>query len=153
MAAQPVETGSCFCGEITAELRGAPFWICYDHDDDCRRAVGSPLTIWVGVRPHEFRVTRGVPKSFSKTKGVVRTFCPTCGTSITYSDSALQDELYVTIGFLDHPERFRPEAHAYWGLRLPWLEISDWLPRIEEYSRRREASSGTPRDRKKITKP
>ncbi len=64
-----VETGSCFCGAIAAELRGEPFWITYDHDDDCRRAIGGPLTVWIGVRPAQFRFTRGTPKSFSKRRG------------------------------------------------------------------------------------
>jgi hypothetical protein len=141
-------TGSCFCGEITAELQGEPFWICYDHDDHCRRAIGGPLTVWIGVRPHEFQVTKGFPKCFSKTEGVMRTFCPTCGSSISYSDKALPEELFVTIGFLDHPEKFRPEAHAYWGMRLPWVEITDTSPRINEYSRKRDPALGTPRDRK-----
>src|SRR5688572_30099722 len=84
-----LETGACFCGAVVAEMHGDPFWICYDHDDDCRRAIGSPLTIWVGYRPSEFRVIRGVLRSFSKTKGVIRTFCPECGTSISYLDEGL----------------------------------------------------------------
>ncbi|TJV07509.1 MAG: GFA family protein, partial [Mesorhizobium sp.] len=62
-------------------------------------------------------------------------------------DEGLNDELYVTIGFLDHPERFRPQAHAYWRLRLPWLEFSDDLPRIDTYSRRRDPAFGNPVDR------
>src|SRR4051794_14233198 len=55
-----LETGTCFCGAVAAEMRGDPFWICYDHDDGCRRAIGSPLTIWIGYHPSEFRLTRGV---------------------------------------------------------------------------------------------
>ena len=51
-----IETGACFCGAIAAEMRGEPFWICYDHDDDCRRALGGPLTVSVGYRPTEFRL-------------------------------------------------------------------------------------------------
>ena len=89
-----IETGSCFCGAISAEMRGDPFWICYDHDDDCRRAIGSPVNIWVGYRTNQFRLIRGEPKSFSKTRGVVRTFCPECGTSIGYLDEGLGDQLY-----------------------------------------------------------
>ena len=81
-----VETGSCFCGTVAAEISGEPFWICYDHDDDCRRAIGSPLNIWVGYRPEQFRLVRGMPKPFSKTKGVTRSFCGDCGTSISYKD-------------------------------------------------------------------
>lgn len=142
-----IETGACFCGAVMAEMRGDPFWVCYDHDDDCRRAIGSAVTIWVGFRPAQFRVTQGEPKSFSKTEGVVRTFCPECGTSISYTDQGLPDELYVTIGFLDRPERFRPQAHAYWRLRLPWIDFADGLPRIDGYSRSRDPAFGNPSDR------
>jgi hypothetical protein len=141
------ETGSCFCGAIAAEMHGEPFWICYDHDDDCRRAIGSPVNIWVGYRKDQFRLTRGKPKGFSKTKGVVRTFCPECGTSISYLDEGLGDELYVTIGFLDRPEGFRPQAHAYWRMRLPWIEFADDLPHVGGYSRRRDPAFGDPVDR------
>jgi len=143
------ESGTCFCGEIAGELHGSPFWVCYDHDDDRRRAIGGPLTIWVGVRPNQFRITQGMSRSFSKTPGVVRTFCATCGTSISYRDEGLPDELYLTIGFFNHPERFQPEAHAYWSGRLPWIEIPDGLPRIDAYSRQRSRSMGTPSDRQK----
>jgi hypothetical protein len=142
-----IETGSCFCGAIAAELKGDPFWICYDHDDDCRRAIGGPLTVWVGYRPHQVRLIRGSPKSFSRTKGVVRTFCRDCGTSIGYRDDGLRDEIYVTIGFLDRPERFAPQAHAYWRTKMPWLRFADELPRIDGYSRRRDRDLGNPADR------
>jgi hypothetical protein len=137
----------CFCGAIAAELSGAPVWICFDHDDDCRRAVGAPLNVWVGYRAHQVRFTRGAPRSFSRTAGVVRTFCADCGTSIGYRDQGLGDEVYLTIGFLDRPERFCPQAHAYWGMRLPWLEMADRLHRIEGYSRPRSDDLGDPRDR------
>jgi hypothetical protein len=142
-----IETGACFCGAITAEMHGEPFWICFDHDDDCRRAIGSPLTIWIGYRPDQFRLTRGMPRSFSRTRGVVRTFCPDCGTSIGYTDHGLPDEVYVSIGFMDHPERFEPQAHAYWRMRLPWLRFADDLPTIDTYSRRRDPAAGNPADR------
>jgi hypothetical protein len=142
-----VETGSCFCGAIAAEISGEPFWVCYDHDDDCRRAIGSPLNVWVGYRPNEFQLIRGVLKSYSKSKGVTRTFCANCGTSISYSDEGLKEELYVTIGFLDNPQRFRPQVHAYWRMKLPWVDFLDDLPRMDTYSRKRDETLGNPADR------
>jgi hypothetical protein len=142
-----IETGACFCGAIAAEMRGEPFWICYDHDDDCRRALGGALTVWVGYRPTEFRLIRGAPKSFSKTKGVVRTFCGNCGTSIGYSDEGLADEFYVAIGFLDSPERFKPQAHAYWKMKLPWVSVADDLPKTAACTRQREPDFGYPSER------
>ncbi|NIA67676.1 GFA family protein [Pelagibius litoralis] len=143
-----VETGSCFCGAIAAELRGEPFWITYDHDDDCRRATGGPLTVWIGVRPAQFRFTRGTPKTFSKTPGVTRSFCADCGTSIGYRDDGTANELYLSIGFMDAPERFPPQAHAFWRQRLPWVVFADNLPCIDGYSRERDPAVGYPIDRK-----
>ena len=67
----------------------------------------------------------------------MRTFCGNCGTSISYRDQRLRDELYVTIGFHDHPERLAPQVHAFWPRKLPWIELCDDLPRIERHSRPR----------------
>jgi hypothetical protein len=142
-----IETGACFCGAIAAEMHGEPFWVRYDHDDDCRRAIGSPLTIWVGWRPDQVRMTKGTPKSFSRTRGVVRTFCPECGTSIGYSDGGLRDELYLAIGFLDHPERFEPQAHAYWRMKLPYVRFTDDFARVDRYSRTRDPDFDDPAHR------
>jgi hypothetical protein len=141
------EGGGCFCGAIIAEVHGDPFWICYDHDTDCRRAIGSPVVVWVGYRPKQFSLVTGNPRAFSKTPGVVRTFCSNCGTSISYLDEALENELYIALGFFDRPENFHPEAHAYWGEKLSWIEFADRLPRIEAYSRRRDSALGTPKHR------
>jgi hypothetical protein len=128
-------------------MQGEPFWVCYDHDDDCRRAIGSPLTIWVGYRLSQFRLLRGKPSSFSKTKGVIRTFCANCGTSIGYSDEGLKDEIWLTIGFFDNPERLAPSAHSYWSRKLPYVHFADDLPKIDAYTRARDSSLGYPVDR------
>lgn len=67
-----LEHGHCFCGAIEATFEGDPFWICFDHDDDCRRAIGSPLTIWIGYQAAQVNFRRGEPATFSKTRGIVR---------------------------------------------------------------------------------
>jgi hypothetical protein len=146
--AERTETGRCFCGAIAAEMTGEPFWICFDHDEDCRRAVGGPLAVWIGYRPAQVRITRGEPARFSRTAGVVRTFCGRCGTSIGYGDAGLPDELYLSIGFMDRPERFPPAAHAGWAERLPWLHVADGLERIDGCSRPRDPGIGYPDGRR-----
>lgn len=148
-ASTRIESGSCFCGAVVAQATGEPFWICYDHDDDCRKAIGGGVNIWVGYRPDDIAFGDVAPKSFSRTPGVTRTFCGACGSSIGYHDEALPDETYLTIGFLDHPENFVPQAHAYWDLKLPFVEMNDDLPRIGTYSRTRDASLGTPAARQR----
>ena len=143
-----VDQGHCFCGAIAATFSGQPFWVCYDHDDDCRRAIGGPLTIWIGYHPDQVLFDRGRPKTFSKTRGVMRSFCSNCGTSIGYVDAGLPDEVYICIGFMDSPERFPPEAHGYWRLRLPFIKMDDGLARTDTYTRDRDPSLGLPKDRR-----
>ncbi|MBV8854838.1 MAG: GFA family protein [Sinobacteraceae bacterium] len=142
-----IEFGACFCGEIAGRLEGEPLWICFDHDSDCRRSSGAPMMVWVGCRPEQFCLLQGEPAVFSRTVGVLRSFCGRCGSPISYLDRGLPDELYLAVGFFDHPERLRPEAHAYCAERLPWIELADGLPQFEGYSRRRDPRSQNPRDR------
>ncbi|MCV3739501.1 GFA family protein [Rhizobium sp. TRM96647] len=143
-----LEHGHCFCGAIEATFKGDPFWICFDHDDDCRRALGSPLTIWIGYKSSQVTFDQGQPATYSKTRGVLRSFCGKCGTSISYTDNGLSDDVYICVGFMDAPERFEPQAHGYWELRLPYIVMGDDLPREVRYTRDRDPSVGTPRERR-----
>lgn len=143
-----IERGSCFCGQIVLEARGEPFWINADHDDDCRKAIGGPMTVWIGYRQGQVRFLCGEPKRFSRTPGVTRGFCATCGSSISYADAGLPGEIWLTIGFMDNPERFAPRVHAFWSTRLPWLAFDDALPRLDRYSRDRDAEAGYPDQRR-----
>jgi hypothetical protein len=145
---QQVDSGSCFCGRIVAQITGEPFWINFDHDDDCRKALGSPLTIWVGYQRQQVRYVSGSPKTFSKTPGVQRGFCADCGSSISYVDDGLDGEIWIAIGFMDQPERFEPQAHGYWKMKLPWIDFADDLPRFDTYSRKRDPSVGFPSERR-----
>ena len=145
---QRVEYGSCFCGAIVAEMKGDLFWINYDHDGDCRKALGSPLTIWIGYEREQVQFVKGILKTFSKTAGVERSFCADCGSSIGYVDEGLDGEVWLTIRFLDRPERFEPKAHGYWRMKLPWIQFADDLPRFETYSRKRDPKLGYPSQRK-----
>lgn len=145
--AERVETAACFCGTITARFEGEPFWISSDHDDDCRRATGGAILVWVGYRPDQVTFTGGTPAHYSRTPGVVRRFCARCGTSISYEDEGTPDELYYAVGFFDQPGAFLPEAHAYWSLRLPWVDFRDDRPRVDRYSRDRDPAIGFPADR------
>jgi hypothetical protein len=44
------------------------------------------------------------------------------------STKAWRDEYWLTIGFMDKPERFKPAVHAFWSMKLPWIEFADHLP-------------------------
>jgi hypothetical protein len=63
-----LETGRCSAVLSHQRCRGEPFWICFDHDDDCRPAVGGPLNLWIGYRPNEVTFTRGTPKTIANSR-------------------------------------------------------------------------------------
>src|SRR4051794_39715841 len=116
------------------------------------KGVEAASTAWEPRRRRRWKraPSPAAPRSLEiilETKEVTRTFCPECGTSISYFDEGLRDEIYLTIGFFDHPERFPPQAHAYWRMKLPWVDFGDNLPRAEGYSRRRDPALGNPADR------
>ena len=131
-------TGRCFCGGVTGRFDGEPFWIAADHDEDCRRATGGALLIWIGYRPEQVRLEGDSLTAFSRTAGVVRLFCRVCGTSIAYEDARLPDEVHISLGFMEDHQAFAPQVHAFWGERLRHVELVDDLPKEEAFSRERD---------------
>jgi hypothetical protein len=57
-----------------------------------------------------------------------------CGGQIGYRDDLLPGEVYLTLGFMDEPERYPPVLHAFDKRRLPFLHIADDLPRHDGFS-------------------
>ena len=67
----------------------------------------------------------------SKTSGgtVQRQFCASCGTQMTYQADIWPDETHLYAATMDDPSLFEPQAHFHYGERLPWLVITDDLPK------------------------
>ena len=42
------------------------------------------------------------------------------------------DETHLYAASLDDPNLYRPTAHIFWSERLPWIELSDDLPKHEK---------------------
>lgn len=76
----------------------------------------------------------GEAKTWRSAGGLSRSFCDHCGSQIGYRDERLPGEVYLTIGFMDAPEDFPPNLHAFEKRRLPFLHISDDLPRYQDQS-------------------
>ena len=76
---------------------------------------------WVGDPPTEFR----------SSPGVVRLFCGTCGSPMAYRSERWPGETGFYAASLDDPAGFAPESHSFWSERLPWLSLSDDLPKYD----------------------
>jgi hypothetical protein len=100
---------------------------------------------------HAFNFTNGAPTFYQSSSFAKRGFCSRCGTPLLMlilegtpegeSESILTKGLYpglrraetvsLSIGSLDHPEKFQPVEHGCADRLLPWLKIDDGLPRDE----------------------
>lgn len=134
-------TASCRCGLIGAEAKGEPFLVSYCHCRDCRKQAGAPVMILVGFRDEDVS-WQGQPAN-ARLGGVERAFCAACGSQIGYRDERLHGHVYLTIGFMDEPERYKPTLHAFDRRRLPFFHIDDDLPRFDGFSVDRNRQDGT----------
>jgi hypothetical protein len=82
------------------------------------------------VRAADLRWTQGAPALYRSSPSVERSFCGRCGTQLAYQIDAYPDEIDLTTGSLDDPAALPPLDHTYTSQRLPWLNVSDTLPRF-----------------------
>lgn len=128
--------GGCRCGAVRLTARADPIWRSYCHCDDCRKATGAPVTVFVGFA-REVLAFEGEARCAFRSGSAERGFCGRCGSPLDYRDAELPGQIYVYLGVMDEPERFAPTLHAFESERLPFLHIKDDLPRFERFSVKR----------------
>lgn len=133
-------TGGCLCGAVRYEIGGDGTQLCFCHCTSCRRATGAPMVPWGTFARATFVVTRGVLTEYRSSPEVFRGFCATCGTSLTYRHAKRDAEIDVTLGTLDSPEVFPPEAHIWVEDKVAWIVPGDGLPAFAKV--RAERSEG-----------
>ncbi len=122
--------GRCLCGGVTWVAAGSVLWAGHCHCESCRRASSSPVTSFFGVR-REGVAWAGAVARLSSSHGVERGFCPSCGAQMFYQSARWPEETHLYAASLDDPAAFRPEAHYHWAERVPWLSVSDDLPKFD----------------------
>lgn len=121
-------TGKCACGRVTWRSAGPVLWAGHCHCDSCRRASSAAMVSFFGV-PREGVIWTGEIAERPSSNGVRRGFCPACGTQLYYQADKWPAETHLYATTLDDPARFEPQAHYHWAERLPWLAVTDDLPR------------------------
>ena len=114
-------TGGCFCGAIRYEFPAGDHTTANCHCSMCRRTSAAPYVAWIVVPITEFRYSSGAPKELKSSEKGKRYFCANCGTHVACVIAAYPDVIDVTIGSLDHPERFAPRHEIHTDTRLPWV--------------------------------
>ncbi|MCP1625246.1 GFA family protein [Pseudomonas nitroreducens] len=119
-------TGSCLCGSVRIEATGQPYRVGICHCLDCRKHHGAL-----------FHASAIFPESAVRIEGDTqeyqgRCFCPRCGSSV-FGRSG--DEVEVSLGVLDEPDRFRPTYELWTCRREAWLPA---FPLRHSYERDRE---------------
>lgn len=125
----PPYSGRCLCGAITYRCTAAPLWQGHCHCESCRRATASALASFFGVADGAWEFNGLTPGRYESSPGTWREFCPRCGTQLSYSSARFPGEKHFYAATLDDPAAYRPERHYFWAEHLPWLHLSDDLPR------------------------
>ncbi|MEM8980835.1 MAG: GFA family protein [Pseudomonadota bacterium] len=125
----PVNEGRCYCGARTISVAGSPEAVTYCHCSDCRRVSGAPVSAFAAFAEDNIKVLPDDGKSVSPIAGVTRHFCPECGSPLLARYAYLPGQVYVAVGLFDDPTPFAPKHHSHFGEKLPWLCLTDALPK------------------------
>lgn len=124
-------TGTCFCGAVAIEARGAPFETGYCHCASCRSYSGAPMIAFTLWTADAVSVTRGAELLglYAKTPFSQRRFCTTCGGHIMTEHPSLGciDVLAAAIPSLV----FKPALHVNYAEAV--LRVKDGLPKFKDF--------------------
>jgi hypothetical protein len=122
-------SGGCLCGAVRYSAAGAPKWASHCHCRDCRRAAGAPYVTYVGFATGQVSWSGETRRRYESSPGVIRSYCDRCGTPLTYQGERWPDEVHILAGTLDDPAAIKPQIHVHVAEKVPWVHLSDGLPR------------------------
>ncbi|MEE8275712.1 MAG: GFA family protein [Alphaproteobacteria bacterium] len=127
-------TGGCLCGAVRYHATADPVRAVICHCGTCRKVSGAAFLSFVHFPKDAFTWTSGAPTRYRSSAYAQRGFCPQCGSTLSMHEDVLDDRVQVSLGSLDRPEAVQPDDHVWSESQLPWLVISDDLPRFPQIS-------------------
>ena len=124
--------GRCLCQSVRYELT-APFAsAAHCHCESCRRANGAAFVSWGTVARSNFVVREGaaVLHRFTSSPGAARISCRACGSPLFMEYDNEPEWTYVTLASLSSAPQPPPDRHFSYEEHVPWLTVSDSLPRV-----------------------
>jgi hypothetical protein len=126
--------GRCYCGGIKYEITPPTKMFSHCHCESCRRSHGAAFVSWTSVANEQFKITSGAEliSNYESSPGIIWQFCKICGASIFQKTRHSPDITYVVAASLIDSIDREAEGHMSFEEKVPWLEISDDLPKHRE---------------------
>ena len=117
--------GTCLCGAITFEVKGAPAEGALCHCGQCRKQSGH---VWASSHvPDADMIIHGEPCWYRSSEKARRGFCPTCGAFLFWKH---EDDPHISfsLGALETPSGARLGRHIFTANKGDYYGIADGLP-------------------------
>lgn len=125
--------GKCECGAVRYRVPDAFLYAANCHCSNCRAATGSAFKAFAGIERDRLELVQGADTLLVWGEDRENhTRCGVCG-SLLYSVVRDGGYVHVALGSLADEPSIRPTEHIFVGSKAPWFEITDDLPRSEEY--------------------
>lgn len=119
--------GSCLCGAVSFEVRGALPAPDACHCSQCRKQSGH---FWVSTDVSRSALTIFGSENlswFRSSEKVRRGFCSICGSSLFW-DPIETDKIAIAMGAFERPTGTSLKMHIYVADKGDYYEITDGLP-------------------------
>ncbi|PZR00586.1 MAG: GFA family protein [Cereibacter sphaeroides] len=119
-------TGGCLCGGVRYIARGPVINARVCHCRLCQKVIGAAFNARL-LFPRDAVEVGGEVREIATSDAINRGFCPNCGTTV-YSHRHAAGVIGLTVGGLDDPSVFKPEAHIFVESRQPWVLLDPDVP-------------------------
>lgn len=125
-------SGACLCGAVGFEVELPSLFCGHCHCTMCQRNHGAAYVTWFAVPRARLEVRSGEAelRRYASSAHGTRTFCTRCGTSLFCELDQHPDQVDIPLANMQGPIDRAPQLHFFYDDRVPWVEVTDGLPRL-----------------------
>ncbi len=129
-----VRLAACSCGQLVAEVRGAPLRVSLCHCLACQRRTGSVFGVQARFPAGAVTIT-GDHREYVRVGDAGGTsrqaFCPVCGATVWYRTDDAPDVIAIPVGAFASPTFPMPEVSVYEARRHAWVALPGTMRRLD----------------------
>jgi hypothetical protein len=129
-----IVTGSCHCGSVKYEIRGAIRGFKHCHCRTCRKVNGTAFASSAVTNTDHFHITNGREKltTYNSSNGKNRYFCSRCGSPIYAQHEQDLSFVILRVGTFDVFPGLALDAHIWTSHEVAWYDIPKNAPHYPE---------------------